>query len=290
MSKGQQPIFGYPDFWQKVYDTYAKFFEVFPRACEALNSITTRVYENVEPSQKAILYLGMATCTSMMELTTLVGNGLGQGAMKIARTMLETAINAEYLRQFPGDSDCFLEWHLVEQHQLLNYMREHAPDQLSKLSNETIAETDKNFEGVRPKFEYNNASGKKRLRGSWCSLDLGSRAAKTDFQKEYLIVNRLGSRLIHGSIGGLTMSFDPEEEECMVAVPPSLNFCGLALHVGHVCLVRVVQTLAMTFTAETCHSVAQLTKDFQYAWHDAENLLYPDGLAAEPAKNGQKMI
>lgn len=48
----------------------------------------------------------------MVELVTLAGNGLGQGALKICRTMMETAVNADYLRQNPAELDDYLQWAL----------------------------------------------------------------------------------------------------------------------------------------------------------------------------------
>ena len=42
------------------------------------------------------------------------GNGLGQGAMKIVRTLMETVINAEYLRQYPNELDDYINWSWVE--------------------------------------------------------------------------------------------------------------------------------------------------------------------------------
>ena len=85
-----QPEFGNPEFWQIAHDAFPRFFEVTFRLNAALVSITDRAYQEVEPVQKVILNLGILTGISMMELITLVGNGFGLGAMKIARSMLES--------------------------------------------------------------------------------------------------------------------------------------------------------------------------------------------------------
>jgi len=98
----QSVEFGHPEFWGQAYASFPKFFEVIPRAGDALNGLTMhRRYENVNPWEKVIFNLGLLTGFSVMELITLVGNGFGPGAMKIARTILESSINAEYLRLFP---------------------------------------------------------------------------------------------------------------------------------------------------------------------------------------------
>ena len=139
--------FGNLEFWQEAYDSFPKFWAVIHRAADALNNVTMkRVYENVEPRQKIILNLGLLSAVSVMELITLVGNGFGLGAMKVARTLLEGAINAEYLRMFPEESENYLEWHWVEQYKVLEYMREHMPNEFAQLRAENIDETK---EGIR---------------------------------------------------------------------------------------------------------------------------------------------
>lgn len=261
-----KPVFGHPEFWETAHDAFPKFFKVVFRVNDALNSLTTRAYEDVEPYQKVILNLGMLIGVSMIELITLVGNGLGHGAMKIARSLLEYAINAEYLRRFPAECGDYMEWNRVEQYKLLTYMRENAPHLLNQLSAEKVAEIEREFERIRSKFEYATAKGEKRLRGSWCLLDLGSRAAKTDFHEPYRIIYPLSSRLVHGTFGGLAMHFDPEEDESRIGVPPSLKYCGEALVGGHLCAVKVIETLARTFGVDPCIPIQKLVDDFHYVW------------------------
>src|SRR3989442_13487598 len=139
MAPNAKVQFGHPDFWPKALDAFPKFFEVAGRAGDALNNLVMRGYKEVEPIQKVILNLGILTGISMMELVTLAGNGFGLGAMKIARTILESAINAEYLRRFPDEREDYLNWHRVEVYKDLMYLRQHNPDRLKDLSPETIA-------------------------------------------------------------------------------------------------------------------------------------------------------
>jgi hypothetical protein len=261
-----QPVSGYPEFWQKAHDAFAKFFEVAPRVQAALNDLTGRGYQSVEPYQKVVLNLALLTGVAMTELVTLVGNGLGHGAMKIARGILEGAINAEYFRRFPGECEDYLQWHWVEQHKLLNYVREHSPKVIEHLQVENMERIEKEFDAVRSRFEYTTAEDKKKLRGSWCSLDLGTRAAKTDFLESYRTINPLASQILHGSIGGLAMHFDLDEDVHRIAVPPSLDYCGEALVGGHLCMVKIVETLTRTFGTKPCHPVEELVRDFHYAW------------------------
>ena len=50
---------------------------------------------------------------SLTEVVSLV-NGLGHGAMRIVRSLLETAINMEYFRLRPDEFQNYKEWYHVE--------------------------------------------------------------------------------------------------------------------------------------------------------------------------------
>ena len=262
------PIFGMPEFWEKAHASFPKFFEVAPRIQDATNKLVGAGYTEVEPVQKVILNLCMLTSVSMMELTTLVGNGMGHGAMKIARSMLEYSINAEYLRMEPKAGEDFLLWHWVEQHKLIAYMGD--SDLLEQVSQEKIRETEKKFDEVRTRFEHQTAKGKTKLRSSWCSLDLASRAVKTGFGEPYRIVYPMTSQILHGSIGGMAMHFDLDEDEHRIGVPPSLDYCDTALVGGHMCLVKIVETFTKAFDVKSDPPIEKLTEDYRYAWGKSE--------------------
>lgn len=262
MDAQKVPVFGNPDFWQKVHVAFPKFFEVCPRVTAALNDLTSREHASPEPYQRVILNLGILTGISVWELVTLVANGFDLGAMKIARTVMETAINAEYLRQFPAECDLYLKWHWVEQKKLLNYVRENAQELLPELTQDKIERVEKEFAAIRPDFENQNRD----LRGSWCKLDLGARAAKTGYAGLYKVVNPISSELIHGTFGGLARHFDRGVDEHRIDIPPSMEYCPQALLAGHTCIVKMVETLANTFNWVPCIPIEKLVEDFYYTW------------------------
>ena len=108
MATNPQLVFGFPPFAKEIQEAFPKLFEVLPRLTAALNDLTGRACEKPEMHQRVILNLGILAGVTMVELVTLAGNGLGQGATKIARTLMETVVNAEYLRQFPDELDAYL--------------------------------------------------------------------------------------------------------------------------------------------------------------------------------------
>jgi hypothetical protein len=252
--------FGHPEYWQQVHDAFPKFFEVAPRLEDSLNDLTSRAYPNPEPYQRVILNLGVLTAVSMFELVTMAANGCDFGAMKIARTVMETAINAEYLRLFPTECDLYLNWHWVEQYKLLTYVHEHDLQLLPQLSLVETERVEREFPKIRCQYEKPNGD----LRGSWCSLDLGARAAKTGFSDAFRLINPVSSQLIHGTFGGLAKHFDLTTDEPRILIPPSMKYCAEALSSGDRCMLAIVTTLADTFNCVPSTPVPKLVKDLCY--------------------------
>ena len=266
MATGASIIFGHPEFGKEVQAAFPKLFEVLPRVGAALNDMTSRAVEKPEEYQRVILNLGLLAGVSTMELVTLAGHGFGQGAMKIARTLMETVINAEYLRQSPAELDAYLGWAWVEKKKDLDYLKENLKYLLPQLTKEDLETIEKEFQKVRPLFA--DANGK--VRSSWCRMNLADRATKVGLATIYGRLNRLSSGFIHGTIGGLTRHFVLEEDKDRIAIPPSLDYCDLALISGHQLMCFMVETLAKTFGWTPVHPIETLVADFQYAWNIAE--------------------
>lgn len=256
---------GYPEFWPKAYAEFERFFVAVLRLQDALNGLTSAARDPIEPYQRVILNLGLLSGVSMIEVVTLAGNGLGHGAMKIVRGMLEYGINAEYLRRNPETCDDYMLWHWVEQWKLAQYLKDNAPNMYAELDATAVARTEEEYHACEARFRLNPDRAK--LRGDWCSLNLADRATRTDFQEAYKLVYPLGSKLMHGTMGALGMHFKPEEDEDRIAIPPSLEWCGHALIGGHLCVLRMVDTLRQTFNDEPQPSFDELASDFAGAWN-----------------------
>jgi hypothetical protein len=258
--------FGFEDFWPIAHQAFPKFWEIMPRLVDSMNSLLARGYASVDPIHKVTINLGILAATSLTETMTLVGNGLGHGAMKIARAMLECAINAEYLRRFPAELDDYMDWSKVENHKLLAYIKSDAPHLLTKFPQAYFHEVERDFLAVRSRFEFLTGKGKKKLRGSWCSVALDVRASKTEFHEAYRLIYPLGSKLTHATIGGMAMHADRHASSARVGVPPSLMLCREALIPTHLCAVKIVETVSNVMAQQPSHSVASLAADYHYAW------------------------
>jgi hypothetical protein len=259
-------VFAFPEFFKTVEAEYPRFLEVSPRVLTAMHSVADRAYPHPEPYQRAILNLSMLAGISFVEVVTLVGNGLGHGAMRILRSLLETAINVEFFRLRPEAFEDYQEWLHVERFREFEYVRENAPDIYALLDGQEVANAQREMARVRPRFERARYDGTARLRGSWSSIDLGARAVATGFADSYRLINPLASSFIHETMYALLKHFDASKDEHRVEVPPTIDWSKEALSGAHHCMVRVVQTLGETFDVAPEPTAEVLEREWHYAW------------------------
>ncbi len=181
-------VFGNRDFWPRVVERHAEFFNRIGRLQEAVRSVVDPAYESLDGHQRLQMNLLMLVATGMAEVVTLVANGMGHGAMKIVRGVVETAINAEYMRRFPDQSEKYMEWHWVELHKLYVHMQENC--QLMKdFPAEKMAADEAEYHRVRGMFQYEitKRDGSKKLvmQDSWCRDNLFERAQKVNMAESY---------------------------------------------------------------------------------------------------------
>lgn len=155
-------VFAFVEFFPTVEREYPKFLEVSPRVLTAMHSVADRAYPHPEPYQRVILNLSMLAGISFAEVVTLVGSGLGHGAMRILRSLLETAINVEFFRLRPSAFEDYKEWIHVERFKEIEYVRENAPDVYALLDEQEIADAKREMARVRPRFLARDRNGKSR--------------------------------------------------------------------------------------------------------------------------------
>jgi hypothetical protein len=260
---GYEPLpFGYPTFWDSARAAFSRFFSILPRLYESANSLAEAASWSGDQFQEAIAQLERLTMMAMSELIIMVGNGHGIGALRITRSMLEYGINAKYLLKEADAREQFLNWHFVEQHKLLNYMRRWGLDK--NVDSERIKTSEEGYELVKHLFVKNDRGD---LRGYWSDLDLGSRARAVGLEQIYEAVNPRATRIVHGTIGGLADQFSPMEEgKIRFITPPSLENCEMALHYGHLSELLVLEVLAEISGATPSPPLEVLSDDFDQAW------------------------
>ena len=182
---------GFPSFWPNAVKEYRKFFEVGTRLNTALISVTDIAYPALSAREVAIMNLSILAGITMTEIVTLVANGMGHGAMKLMRSLLETSINTEYLRLRPLEYEDYKEWFWIEQYKELEYIRKNVPEALARYTPERVKKVEDNRKRVLPRFQKTKRNGTKELRRSWCSINLGDRAKITGHQTIYHALTRM---------------------------------------------------------------------------------------------------
>lgn len=266
--EGVRRVLAFAEFFAEVEKEYPRFFEVSQKVLTAMHSVADRAYADPEPHQRAILNLSMLAGISFVEVVTLTGNGLGHGAMRILRSLLETSINVEFFRLRPEEFENYKEWYQVERFKEQEFLREHAAPIFATLDPQVVIDNEREMARVRPRFERVAYDGSRRLRGSWCSLDLGARAVATGFEDDYRVINPLASSFVHETMYGMIRHFDAAKDVNRIEIPPTLDWSVQALSGAHHCMVRVVKTLSQTFDVPSDPPVDMLEREWHYAWTD----------------------
>jgi hypothetical protein len=261
-------VFAFADFFPTVEREYPRFFEVGQHALDAMHSVADRPYEDPAPHQRAILNLSMLAGVAFVEVIILTGNGLGSGAMRILRSLLEMGINIEFFRLRPEAFEDYKEWYHVERFREFEFLRQHAAEAFAMLDPQAVTNAEREMTRVRPRFEQARYDGAARLRGSWSLLDLGARAVATGFADSYRLINPMASSFVHETMYGMLRHFDAARDEHRIDVPPTLRWSKEALSGGHHVMVKVVESLGRTLGVAPEPTVETLVREWHYAWAD----------------------
>lgn len=244
------------EFWKREsLPKFVRFWEVCNHLFDALNKLTLNAGVPSDKNESVIRTLAILTGIGFADVSMLVAHGHGMGAQKIARTCLEYAINAEYMRLNPAEHQDFLAWSWIEQHRKLNFMRKFMPTEFAALDPATVADSEKHYLNVKNRFLLPK---KKSLRQSWCRLNLRKRAKNADFEQMYSAAYGSASELSHGSFGGIAQHVESMAGgNWQPAIPPSITGCSLALQIAHYCAFRALQTLVLLKGVESTHVAPQ---------------------------------
>ena len=94
-----QVVAGFPEMWQPVHDKYSGFFDCAAKLQPLVNEMTFLPMTGQLQQFACRMVLAAATATGAM--LTLVLNGYGQDAMKLARSIYEIDLNLLWLKNHP---------------------------------------------------------------------------------------------------------------------------------------------------------------------------------------------
>jgi hypothetical protein len=159
--------------WQPVFDKYRPLFEAAWKAQPLVNKMTSQTLNGQLSGVVARMVFSAANTLGAM--ITLVMNGYGHDAMKLARSIYETELNILWLKNHPEDVEDFVDYNIVQQKQLYDSMDE---EQRNGFPKEQYEEMMAAYTAIPPRF----ASGrdKTRPRNEWCRAAIYERAKEAE--------------------------------------------------------------------------------------------------------------
>ena len=194
---------GFSEMWQPVYDKYKMFFESGAKLQLIVNEMIR------QPIQGQLLYIvgqmAAAAANTYGALLTLVLNGYGHDALKLARSLFEIELNILWLKNHPEDLADFLDYNIIQQKQLYDMLSE---DQKQQVPKERYEQMMQDYNRLLPRFA--TGRDKTRARNEWCRESLFDRAkeAGPDYLNLYRSFYRQASSLHHLDIGGIVSHLD----------------------------------------------------------------------------------
>jgi hypothetical protein len=255
---------GYPEFCRRAYDQFPKFYEATVGLVSLLNEARSQTLDG--ELQKTLALMAGTLSNSFGALIALSLNGFGHDAVRISRSMFETAVDAAYLRRNPEELNDFLDYGWLRQYKRLEYLKPHHPDGSLPLRKETIEEINMKYATVRPRFAGRNG----KPRRSWSRRNIRERAADVGLEEQYELNYAEASSVIHGDFAGLAAQADRSGTQ--VDIAPSLAGVGEALRMGHQCVIAVLDSLNKAATLGMDDRIAAACVAFQEIWRaDAGN-------------------
>ncbi len=234
---------GFPHFWQTSYDAYPQFFSA------AVNLMKTANQFLDEPVKgrlcRVLRFMLGAVSNSLGAVMTPALNGYGHDAVRIARSMFETAVNAEYIRRDPCELNDFLDFHWIRLRQTVDYYRQYAPTEVTAASKDRIDEIDSEYSKVKDRF----TDGRKKPRGSWCKRNLRQRCEAIEVAELYPMFYQHASDFEHGNVRSLAQQ---STETLGIGSAPSLKSLDVALKCAH---------LSAVYMLGAFHAAAQLERN-----------------------------
>ncbi len=254
MTEARLPVVaGFPEFWQQVYDTYPLFFAAAERLASLQNKILRKPVREALP--KLLRRIAITVSNSFGAVITLALNGYGNDAMKIARGMFEAELTAAHLRNHPEGVQDYMDFQFVSEKRMLDYLKDFAPEMLSRIPSERVAEVEQRFEAVSPRFRGQNRWTKKTIR---------EMAQDAGLIQPYLTVYSWASSMHHLDVIGLSTQVARETFD--VDVAPSQEWLDLALLTGHGAVIHTLSHLDEAAGLGMDREIQAAVEEFKKAW------------------------
>lgn len=239
--------FGFPNLWDAAYSGHADEIRAIDKVQQVANDLVEVTKESADELVEVARALTGVNSASMSDILILVGNGRGTGAMKVARSMFEVAVVAEYLVKHPDKVDLYLDFAHVIGWRYLQLL-----DRIShaQISSDLMREAEAQYNRVKGKFEKDG-----RVRNNWSDKSLRRLADDIGRADLYDLVYGLASMLHHVNVGAL--------------ISHDLKWDAEALRTGHGALLQTVTALYNAYhetSASLQEKLNTLIAEFKTVW------------------------
>lgn len=221
-------VAGFPEMWDPVCAKYKLFFDAAGKLQPIINEMTHSPMRGQLAQMSCRMIL--AAANTLGALLTLVLNGYGQDAMKLARSIYETELNVVWLKNHPGDISDFVDYLWIRHKLTYDQMDKEHQQQVPKKSYERMVTK---YAEVLPRFAM--SGDKTQPRNEWCRVSIYERAKGAGLLDLHRTFYRWASSMHHGDVGGLGSQTDSEGK---ADVAPSWNWLEDALISGFGSFVR----------------------------------------------------
>ena len=253
-------IAGFPEFWQKAYRRYPRFFDATDQLVPLVNTVLARPVGGKLP----VLFHFMTgiISNSLGSLITLALNGYGHDAVRIARGMFEMAVNVAYLAKHPDEADDYIDYNWIRQKKLMTHLEKADPEMFAKLTQAQRDEINAGYARALPRFQTKSGG---KPRSNWCVKNIRERAEEVGVGGIYPTFYAYASAIHHGDIAGLSAQISTGKFQTDLA--PSFQAMGDALYMGHQSVLVVIDNFndVADFGMET--EIEAAVDAFHRAWN-----------------------
>lgn len=207
-------LFGFSEEWEDFGKRHPLLLERFPNFINAIAATFIRDTSLPEPIDRFVLLYGRLCCEDFSEVLLCCGNGYGQGAQKLVRSLYERAVTLHYLHEHPEELQAFMDFHHVATHKLLVSAEETFGKQL--VSREARAKVEEDYAAVKEQFMVTDCKkcGTKRPGHTWNKLDFVAMAKKVGGLGTLIVpAYYMSLRQAHATFGSLLSRLEEGESE-----------------------------------------------------------------------------
>jgi uncharacterized protein DUF5677 len=244
-------VFGLPALWNESFQAHSDVYHALDRVQLVADDLIKATQDDKSDLVEVLRALTSVNNAGMTDVVILTGNRRGAGAMKVARSMFEVSITAEYLEKNPAETDLYLDFAHVIAWKHLQDLERKSP---GKVPPEHKRQSETQYNRVKAKFEKNG-----KVRNNWTDKTIKklAEAIGPDRANLYEVIYGLASELHHVNVAGL--------------IGHELEWASEALRVGHGALLQTLVSLYNTYHkpgTEFRERINELVKDFDRVWKE----------------------